>query len=40
MKNILLLICLSFFGCTTTFKASNGEGGKPGEDGKPGTEQR
>ena len=41
MKNILLLlICLSFFGCTTTFKASNGEDGKPGENGKPGTEQK
>ena len=41
MKRILsILISLSFFGCTTTFKASNGEGGKPGEDGKPGTEQK
>ena len=35
MKRILfILICLSFVGCTSTFKASNGE------DGKPGTEQK
>ena len=41
MKRILfILICLSFVGCTSTFKASNGEDGKSGEDGKPGTEQK
>ena len=41
MKNILLpLICLLFFGCATTFKASNGEDGKPGEDGKSGTSEQ
>ena len=41
MKRILsIIISLLFFGCTTTFKASNGEDGKPGENGKPGTEQK
>ena len=40
MKNILLLlICLLFFGCATTFKGANGEDGKPEEDGKHGNEQ-
>ena len=41
MKRIIFLsISLSFFGCTTTFKASNGEDGKPGEDGKSGTSEQ
>lgn len=41
MKPILsIIICFFFFGCGTTFNASNGENGKPGEDGKPGTEQK
>lgn len=41
MKRVLfILICLSFVGCASTFKTSNGEDGKPGVDGKPGTEQK